>query len=250
MNHAKRMVLVPENTLERLQQRRKVNTAPLTSRLNGLDHQIQEVLKNDELTDEEKVREYSQSLQNYLTYYKQRKAEPLKVKIDSPVQVKPTPASENTEKTEDVTQQAVEDAIERDIITALPKTLKDRGRLLIDKIKENPTVMRWDDKGQLIFEDESLSGSHIGDLVSDILRNRRGFNPIGWETFARGLAKINAPEDLVRNERRQSIVREFKFGKLDGLPKSLPPGEIQGPMRTTTFNRNKKRRQRWYKFDA
>ena len=149
--------------------------------MNGLDHQIQEVLKNDELTDEEKVREYSQSLQNYLTYYKQRKAEPLKVKLDSPVQVKPTPASENKEKTEDVTQQAVEDAIERDIITALPKTLKDRGRLLIDKIKENPTVMRWDDKGQLIFEYESLSGSHIGDLVSDILRNRRGFNPIGWK---------------------------------------------------------------------
>ena len=71
------MVLVPEQTLERLQQRQKVNTTPLTSRLKDLDHDIQDVLKSKELTDEEKVREYVQNLQNYLTYYNQAERSPL-----------------------------------------------------------------------------------------------------------------------------------------------------------------------------
>ena len=42
------------------------------------------------------------------------------------------------------------------------------------------------------------------------MRERKGIDPIGWQIFARGLAKMNAPEDLVRNERRRGTLREFK----------------------------------------
>lgn len=259
MNHARKMVLVPEQTLERLQQRQKVNTAPLTSRLEDLDHGIQDVLKSKELTDEEKVRQYVQNLQNYLTYYNQRKDHPLKVKFDSPTlsEVK----EQGVEKPSPEPQEQEEDKIERDILRALPKTLKGRGKLLIDKIREHPDIMKWDRSGQLVYEEKPLSGSHIGDLVGDFLRARKGFDPLGWETFAKGLAKMNAPEDLVRNERRRTALREFKarpnpvaerIEEDDQWITPTPPlserKSPQGPIRSATRNAKKQMRQRWLNF--
>jgi len=263
MNHAKKMVLIPENTLERLQQRQTVNTAPLTSRLNGLDHDIQDVLSNEKLSEDEKVREYSQTLQNYLTYYNQRKSQPLKVNIEPAIiEKKQEEAKEaETEPPQEAQEQQQEVTLERDIIRALPKTLKDRGKLLMAKIKENPEIMKWDDRGELIFEGKHLKGSHISDLIGDSLRMRKGVEPVGWEMFTKGLAKMNAPEHLVRNTRSRNALREFKSGvkasnsKDKGeeeandwfpTPMSLPKGP--GPVKSRAKNPKKQIRQRWLTF--
>jgi len=197
MNHARKMVLVPEQTLERLREREKVQAAPLTSSLTRLDHQMEELLNNKAISDEEKVRRYSQALQNYLIYYNQRKEEPLKIKLE-PSLTLDTQEKENEEKRTvlEVPVQEFPDKIERDIVNALPKTLRNRGKLLIEKIKENPEIMKWDRRGQLVFEDRPLPGSHIVDLIGDFMRERKGVDPIGWQIFARGLAKMNAPEDF------------------------------------------------------
>ena len=225
------MVLVPEQALERLQQRNKVQTTPLTSRLNQLDHEMGGVLNNAQLTDEEKARRYAQTLQNYLTYYNQRKEEPFKVKFE-PAQSPQEKEEEKTEVTAKPTD--VEDIIEKEILRALPKTLKPRGKLLIDKIRENPDIMKWDKRGQLIFEERALNGSHIADLVGDFLRERKGIDPVGWQLFARGLAKMNAPEDLVRNERRRQALREFKSRQGEDDPSlwlPTPPPSAQPSVR-------------------
>ncbi|KXJ27633.1 hypothetical protein AC249_AIPGENE16815 [Exaiptasia diaphana] len=42
--------------------------------------------------------------------------------------------------------------LEREILQALSKTSKACGKMLLEKIKENPEVMKWNDKGQLIVE--------------------------------------------------------------------------------------------------
>lgn len=199
------MVLVPEHTLERLQQREKIQTAPLTSRLSSLDHEMEDVLNSKELNNEEKARRYSQALQNYLTYYNQRKEKPLKIKFEAV-----EPSLQKGPQEEGIQSEVKDDRLERDIINALPKTLKNRGKMLIEKIRENPNIMKWDERGQLIFEDKPLQGSHIVDLIGDFMRERKGVDPIGWQAFARGLARMNAPEDLVRNERRRGALREFK----------------------------------------
>ena len=69
MNHTKRMVLVPEYTLERLQQRQKILTPPVTQTLRNLDVEMSEILSNKHLDDEEKAKLYNQALQRYLTFY-------------------------------------------------------------------------------------------------------------------------------------------------------------------------------------
>jgi len=252
------MVLVPEHTLERLQQRQNVNMAPLTARLNGLDHDISDVLKNKQLSDDEKVRQYSQALQNYLSYYNQRKDQPVKVKIQQPPV--PSPPVNQPQEPRQVDQQE-ESTMERDILRTLPKTAVERGQMLLEKIKENPDIMKWDERGQLIYEGEPVVGSHISDLVNDLMRTNKGSGPLGWEMFAQGLAKMNAPEQLLRNSHRKGLLREYKSGikpptegenpqeNNDWFP--TPELSSTGPIRQQRKTRNapKEMRQRWLTFD-
>ena len=81
MNHIRRMVLVPENTLERLQQRRQILTPPVTQTLRTLENEMSDILSSKELDDQSKAKLYNQVLQRYLTYYDQPKGQPLHVKL-------------------------------------------------------------------------------------------------------------------------------------------------------------------------
>ena len=78
------MILVPENTLERLQQRQKILTPPVTQTIKSLDSEMNDILSSKELDDEAKASLYNQVLQRYLTYYDQRKGQPLHVKLTTP----------------------------------------------------------------------------------------------------------------------------------------------------------------------
>ena len=65
------MILVPENTLERLQQRQQILTRPMTQTMKNLDRQMGDILSNKQLDDEAKATLCNQVLQRYLTYYDQ-----------------------------------------------------------------------------------------------------------------------------------------------------------------------------------
>ena len=70
--------------------------------------------------------------------------------------------------------------------------------------------MNWNEKGELMYENKLVTGSHVVDLVYDMLRHRKGFEPVGWSVFARGLARMNVPENIVRNPQRQSAKQELE----------------------------------------
>jgi len=57
------MVLVPENTLERMQQRQQILTPPVTQTLKNLDSEMNDILYSKELNDEQKAKLYNQVLQ-------------------------------------------------------------------------------------------------------------------------------------------------------------------------------------------
>lgn len=94
VNHTERMVLVPENTLDRLQQRQEILTPFVTHTLRSLDSEMTDIVSRKQLDDEEKAKLYNQVLQRYLTYYDQSKSEPLHVKLT-------TPKTDETSKPED-----------------------------------------------------------------------------------------------------------------------------------------------------
>ena len=62
MNYTRRMVLFPENTLERMQQRQQILTPPVTQTLKNLDSEMNDILSSKQLNDEEKAKLYNQVL--------------------------------------------------------------------------------------------------------------------------------------------------------------------------------------------
>ena len=88
------------------------------------------------------------------------------------------------------------------IVRGIPKTMKSRAEALLAHLKERGDVITWDDMGQVLLDGVLIPKSNISDLVSDAMRSRKHFNPVGVREFHNVLNKINVPKDLVRNERR------------------------------------------------
>ena len=104
------------------------------------------------------------------------------------------------------------------IVRGIPKTMKTRAEALLAHLKERGDVITWDDMGQVLLDGVLIPKSNISDLVSDAMRSRKHFNPVGVREFYNVLNKINVPKDLVRNEKRWD---ETEKKKVDEKPKEL-----------------------------
>ena len=90
-------------------------------------------------------------------------------------------------------------ATDKQIIDSVPKTMQNHAKLLIQKLKDQSDIISWNDNGQLVLEGSIVPNSNIVDVVNDIMRKRKGFNPEHSNTFAKAFAKINVPEDYLKN---------------------------------------------------
>ena len=104
------------------------------------------------------------------------------------------------------------------IVRGIPKTMKTRAEALLAHLKERGDVITWDDMSQVLVDGVLIPKSNISDLVSDAMRSRKHFNPVGVRDFYNVLNKINVPKDLVRNERRWD---ETEKKKVDEKPNEL-----------------------------
>ena len=88
---------------------------------------------------------------------------------------------------------------------------------------KSPESVKWDNKGVVSLDGETIPGSSITDLVNDVVRSRKGYSPRGKNSFAKVLAKMNTPEEFIRNEKRRKLISSLKM-----TPETLtstPPSE-------------------------
>ena len=100
-------------------------------------------------------------------------------------------------------------ATDKHIINSVSKTMQNHAKLPIQKLKDHSDVISWTDNGQLVLEASIVPNSNMVDLVNDVTRKRKGFNPEHSSTFAIALAKINVPKDYVRNPDRIDSIRWY-----------------------------------------
>ena len=100
--------------------------------------------------------------------------------------------------------------------------------------------MNWNDKGELKIGEDVVKGSNITDLIN-VLHARKGFDPLGWQQFVRGLASMNVPETLVGNVSRRTIVQRHKQNLMTPNEKRVLP-----VLPTATSKSNRKRVTRAY----
>ena len=153
MEHVKRLVLVPEHIAE---QRKKPLAAPLTTQVNEIDSDMQDIIQRQDIPIDEKAKLYDQNLQRYLNFYDKRMNKPLQVKVMQPPQVEPEKEQPQTE---------APDEIEADIMDSVPATMKSRARQLIKKLKSNKDLVGWNEQGQMVFKGRSVPSTNIVDFV-------------------------------------------------------------------------------------
>ena len=76
-------------------------------------------------------------------------------------------------------------------------------------MKSDPNIT-WSEKGELKYKGETVRGSNVVDLVNDVLRKRKYFNPQGWETFGEALREASVPQDLIGHEDRWKYITQTK----------------------------------------
>ena len=111
----------------------------------------------------------------------------------SPVQMITPKEQTMTSESDSVTPSQQLSATDKQIIDSVPKTMQNRAKLLIQELKDHSDVISWNDNGQLVSDGSTIPNSNIVDLVNDVMRKRKGFNPEHSSTFAKALAKINVP---------------------------------------------------------
>jgi hypothetical protein len=87
------------------------------------------------------------------------------------------------------------------LVAVMPKTYKDLGLKIYNYLSSDTSPVKWDSAGTVSINSTRLPSSNVIDLISDLARSRKNFEPHGVEKFVQALARMNIPIDLVTNER-------------------------------------------------
>ena len=208
MKHSQKMILIPENNLDNYLRQQRLTTPPPVTKMVQLDGEMKTVLDRNDTSQGEKAKLYSQILENYLHFKGKRNVE-----VTQPVPVAfAGDAGKNAAASVPSTREVIsKEQSVASIVGILPKSLKSKAKMILEKINDNPQVLSWNEKGELKYQGETVPNTNITNLVSDSLRHRKNNKPNGFELFTKGLKQINLPEDLVRNPERLQLFKTYGY---------------------------------------
>src|SRR6266568_3205365 len=219
MEHAKKLMLI-EPKLFKASMREKT--------LSRLDEEIEETL-NSGLDDGAKALKYIDALRRY-KYYGE-----------------PVPEKKIEEKA----------GAESEILSTVSSAQRHKAKRLLDHLKRDSNF-KIGDEGEIIYKQQKLHQSHVGDLLNDVLqRKSTDEGPLGWQEFSSSLKALGVPKDLIENPARWKHIRpaspprQSRKGKkkaggaadtsVTATPPSTPPRAKSG--------RASKRPPRWLSYD-
>ena len=219
------------NRYHQTQERPKSPVEQRVKFMDTLDKKIQTILEREDLSADERLKLYDQSFTRYLSVHDDYRPRPV--------------VSRESTSPPAVIETKTKDAIEEEILESVLKTMKTKAELLIRKMKADPNIA-WSEKGELKYKGETVRGSNVVDLVNDVLRKRKYFNPQGWETFGEALREANVPQDLIGHEDRWKYINQTKR-----TPRSRKRKQNPSPIRPYSPKTPRSRRkevQNWVDF--
>ena len=142
----KKMILVDPNSYRK----------PMQKEMSKLDEEMSQILNSD-LEESEKIKQYNQVLQKYLSL-KERTINPRLVLEE---EEKPIPA--------------------KDILKGFTKKNLIQAKKLLESIENNSSAS-WNSRGELIFDKTSIPQSNIKKLITDKIKKETKASP-GSEQF-------------------------------------------------------------------
>ena len=194
MDLMRKVYLTQQEMLKFMKEKRQDSLSPNLQKYYEAGQEMNDWLEKDDVPEDTKATMYAQQLQR-VNQLKNQVIRP----EPSPVQMITRTEQTMTSESGNATSSQQINATDKQIINSVPKTMQNRAKLLIQKLKDHSDIISWNDNGQLVLEGSIVPNSNIVDLVNDVMRKRKGFNPEHSNTFAKALAKIYVSEDYLRN---------------------------------------------------
>lgn len=202
MEHARKMVLVPQESIELLTRSsndRTVQTPGTT--LSRLDEEMNEILNSDNFKDErEKCKAYLQVLQRYLHFVGGMKRNTTPPKDDA-LRVIYSRDEEEEGKEEEEKKNKIGCMSDSFILESVPQKFRLKAKLLLDHLHSNASNrLNWDNYGTISIDGVRIPESNIVDLVNEAMRSRKTTKPSGRYHFATFLRSVKVPREFVGNQ--------------------------------------------------
>ena len=216
--------------MERLQNNFKVDVAdrllqPIEkSALVHSESAMKNIWNRDDLAADEKVRLYTEQMNKFKSFHddlsRPKSLEVVMRRTDENTNEEKTHVTTVSNKKDDddssiITRDLVAHGNinnEREIVNALPKTIRKRAEQLLNYLKLQPHIS-WNGNGEFIYDGKALHGSNISDLLLDLLSNRQKLiSPIFFSNmFSKSLAQANVPLEWVKNQKLLNVVKAYKM---------------------------------------
>lgn len=209
MEFGKKYALVPEESL--------LKHVSTQSQISDFDKQMLQIL-NSSLKDYEKVRRYHDLLQkklnmeNYnLPWSTPTIVEEEKMELKQPSEDNRSATKEdNQSATKEDNRTTTKEDYSTMILSSVPKSSKKHADMLLQLIRKNPSILQWNDKGEILYNERSYPNSNLADLFHLIFTNRKRTNIAGKEEFLKALRELNVPDHYIKNTHLSNPVKQEK----------------------------------------
>lgn len=196
MENTRKMVLVPEAQFNSFTTRKDAVFTPSAVRQAvNLDQEMEQHL-NQPVTDP--YRQFMEFQQLYQSYLNAKRNSPNRFVQQASIN-------------ESVQNSSVTEMDAQIIIDHLPQKVQSGAMKIMGIIKKAPEILRWNEKGNIIYKGQQIEGSNISDLLNDVLVRRKSFTPQGQASFLDALNDMNVPESLLSNTDRRADLRKVKY---------------------------------------
>jgi hypothetical protein len=192
-----------------------------SKRLSELDELMMTIL-NSNLPDHEKLARYHEVLQKSLNLQQ----------FNTPTHEKKDISQDTSEKKDPPQHEAEKKPLQINyqdfILPSIPKNMRGKAENVLGLIKNQPDILSWNSKGQLIANKEEIPNSNIIDFFSHLYKPK---NNISNGAVYDGLLKdLNIPMQFIRN------TKTSEKKKVVNIPKRKPGKRLVKPvLRWETF---------------
>src|SRR5258705_933562 len=212
MDSARKMVLVPVETMQQYRQMLQSPTPSLAlgrddlRKVNAarLENEMDQTLTRHDLDDSDKWLRYKQALHGFTAA---ARGADMSSQVDSKEVVKEV--------------QPHPQLLKSIALQSVPKNAQGRAENLV-RFLESTGGIKWNERGEVTLGTVFLPGTNISDLVNDGLTQRKRFEPAGWQDFFSFLARNNVPHTLISNTKRLHYIRTKRGQEGEGRSATAP----------------------------
>jgi hypothetical protein len=146
-------------------------------------------LKRNDLTGQQKLMRYNQYQYEYANHRRE---------MSKPVKINIRDHSAEDEENYFLERQKPRSVLSR-AVTFFQKSYRENaigfGEFLL--FSQTAANIKWNERGEIIINDQIIHGSNLQTLMDDVLRKRVSRKPIGYREFATALKQANLPQNIV-----------------------------------------------------